>query len=241
MRKPFASARVLIVGMGGLGCPVALALASAGVGTLGLVDDDCVELTNLHRQILFDDSMLGIPKVDAAAPSLEQFGTHVSRHPVRFVPENAIELVTNYDLVVDAADNFPTKFLIADVARKCEKAVIHASAERWSGFVFAVASQGSPCYRCLFEDIPAGPVRNCNDVGVVGAALGVLGAVQADLALRMLAGDPAAAGVLFQLDGLRLSGRTSRRSARLDCALCNGSPVAIERARYVSGEACALS
>lgn len=241
MREPFTSARVLIVGMGGLGCPVALALATAGVGTLGLVDDDCVELTNLHRQVLFDDSMLGVRKVDAAAPSLERLGARAVRHPVRFVPENAIELLTNYDLIVDAADNFPTKFLLADVARKCAKPVIHASAERWSGFVFAVARHGAPCYRCLFEDIPAGPAPNCNDVGVVGAALGAIGAVQADLALRMLAGDATTAGTFFQFDGLRLHGRTSRRSGRPDCALCHAGQVSIERARYVSAEACVLS
>jgi molybdopterin/thiamine biosynthesis adenylyltransferase len=149
-------------------------------------------------------------------------------------------MVANYDLIIDAADNFPTKFLIADVARASRKPVIHASAERWSGFCFAVGAEGAPCYRCLFEDIPAGPARTCNDLGVVGAALGVIGAVQADLALRMLAGDPAAAGTLFQFDGLRSVGRASHRYARPDCALCNAEHVSIDRARYVS-DGCVLS
>ncbi len=237
MPEAFSDRRVLVVGMGGLGCPVALALAAAGVGTLGIVDDDCVELTNLHRQVLFDESMLGVPKVDAAAPSLEKFGVRVERHRTRFVPERAVAIAMSYDLLVDAADNFPTKFLVADVARKLGVPVVHGSAERWSGFAFAVGKGGGPCYRCVFEDVPigpgAGPARNCNDTGVVGAALGVIGAVQADLALRMLAGDALADGTLFQFDGLRGRGRTSRRAAQKACPLCSDDQVAIERARYL--------
>ncbi len=233
MREAFAEKRVLIVGVGGLGCPVSIALAAARVGTLGIVDDDVVELTNLHRQVLFDESMIGIPKVDAAATSLSRFGPRIERHCTRFVPENAIAIATNYDLIVDAADNFPTKFLLADVARKLRVPVVHASAERWSGFAFAVGKSAAPCYRCVFEDVPSGAARNCNDTGVVGAALGVIGAVQADLALRILAGDASVEGLLFQFDGLRSRGRSSRLAARADCVLCCADQVTIERTRYV--------
>lgn len=231
-------ARVLVVGVGGLGCPAAIALAAAGVGALGLVDDDRVDLTNLHRQILFTDTDVGRPKALAAARALGAFGPNVAVtvHATRLLPENAAELVAAYDLVVEGSDNFATKFLAADAARLTGRPIVHGAALQWQGTALAVGSEGGPCYRCLFEDLPEGDPPNCDQAGVVGPVVGVVAALQADLALRILGGDASVLGTLVRFDGKTLELRRHRIGRRKDCALCgDGARIDdIRRDRYLA-------
>lgn len=219
-----AGARVLVVGAGGLGAPVILALAHAGVGTIGIVDDDEVEKTNLHRQILFREADVGRQKGEAARAAITWINERISVevHPTRFLPHNAIELASMYDLVIEGSDNFPTKFLVADACYLAKVPVVHAAAVRWVGTALAVSATGAPCYRCVFEDIPRGDAPNCATAGVIGPIVGVVGALQADLALKMIDGEHVA-GTLVSFDGRSETIRRHAVSARKSCALC-GSP-----------------
>jgi molybdopterin/thiamine biosynthesis adenylyltransferase len=220
-----SSKRALLVGVGGLGSPAAIVLAKAGVGVLGLCDDDAVEVTNLHRQILFDDADVGAPKLDAAVRGLRAWagdGFEIVCHRTRILPHNARELVRGYDVVVEGSDNFATKFLVADACALEQVAVVHGSAVRWHGTALAVSAMGQPCYRCLFEDIPHEHAPNCAEAGVMGPVVGVVGALLADLALRMLSGSDVA-GELVTFDGRTdaLAALRRRRIARRpDCRLC---------------------
>ncbi|MBX3230239.1 MAG: HesA/MoeB/ThiF family protein [Labilithrix sp.] len=228
--------RVLVVGIGGLGCPAAMALARAGVGTLGIADDDAVDVTNLHRQILFSDEDVGKSKVDVAAERLGADGADVERHETRLLPHNAVELVRRYDLVVEGSDNFATKFLTADACRIARRPVVHAAAVRWHGTALAVGAEARPCYRCLFEDVPLEDAPNCAEAGVIGPVVGVVAAAQADLALRLLAGEDAG-GELFTFDGKSLAHRRRRIGRRPDCPLCGDAEriTDIQPTRYVEG------
>jgi adenylyltransferase/sulfurtransferase len=215
--------RALVVGIGGLGCPAAIALARAGVGVIGIADDDEVELTNLHRQILFSDDDIGKPKLECAARALRKIApdVRVEEHATRLLPKNAIDLVSRYDVVLEGADNFPTKFLAADACRLAQRPIVHAAAVRWHGTALAVSARGQPCYRCLFEDVPHESVPNCDTAGVVGPMVGVVAAAQADLALSILAGrEREVSGMLFTFDGKTLASRRRRVGARPSCALC---------------------
>jgi molybdopterin/thiamine biosynthesis adenylyltransferase len=237
-RLVLAGSRVLIVGMGGLGCPAAIALVRAGVGTIGLVDDDVVDASNLHRQILFRDEDVGAPKVEAAASALLRIAPElrIERHATRMLPHNAVELAVRYDVVVEGSDNFPTKFLAADACRIAKRMVVHGAAVRWHGTALAVGPNGGPCYRCLFEDVPRGTeAPNCAEAGVVGPVVGVVAAVQADLAISFLAGDDVA-GTLFTFDGKALASRRRRLPRRAGCPLCSDvrSIQRIEASRYAA-------
>ncbi len=234
-RLVLAGSRVLVVGVGGLGCPAAMALARAGVGTIGIADDDVVEASNLHRQILFRDEDVGKLKVEAAASALLRIvpDLRIERHFTRMLPGNAVELASRYDVIVEGSDNFPTKFLAADASRIARKPIVHAAAVRWHGTALAVGPSGGPCYRCLFEDLLRGNAPNCAEAGVIGPMVGVVAAVQADFALSILRGEDVA-GTLFTFDGKTLASRRRKIPRRLGCALCS-SPRSIERidaARY---------
>jgi molybdopterin/thiamine biosynthesis adenylyltransferase len=236
----FATARVLVIGVGGLGCPAAIALARAGVGVLGLADDDEVDVSNLHRQILFADADVGRAKAPAAAAALSRMvpdrPMRVEVHETRLLPANAVALVERYDVIVEGSDNFATKFLAADACAIARRPVVHGAAVRWHGTTLAVGPGGGPCYRCLFEDVPLENAPNCAEAGVVGPMVGVVAAAQADLALGILAGDDVT-GELFTFDGKSLEVRRRRIGRRAACPLCgDGERIrGIEARRYVEG------
>ncbi|MBL8608957.1 MAG: HesA/MoeB/ThiF family protein [Myxococcales bacterium] len=236
---PRKNARALVVGLGGLGCPAAIALARAGVGHVALLDDDEVDPSNLHRQILYREGDVGAPKVLAAARALEAFGGSSRFEPIRarLLPETALELVRRFDVVIEGADNFPTKFLAADACGLAGVPVVHGAAVRWYGTALAAGPSG-PCYRCLFEDIPEDEAPNCDEAGVMGPVVGVVGALQASLALGVLDGQ-APFGRLFTFDGKADTLRALAVPKRPGCALCAGPrPRALAREDYLKGAAC---
>ncbi len=215
--------RVVLIGAGGIGAPVAIALAEAGLRELLVVDDDTVELSNLHRQILFSDADVGAPKLTTFVTALEQRFPQLSVTgvPGRALPSTVMELVAAGGVVVDATDNFPSRFLLADAAHLAGVPIVHAAAVRWQATVMPVAARGAPCYRCLFEDLPTGPVADCATAGVMGPVCGVSGAVAADRALRILSGDGGAFGHIVTFDGRCDQLREVKIHARDDCPLCS--------------------
>lgn len=230
--------RILLIGLGGLGCPAALALVRAGVGTLTLCDDDTVDEGNLHRQILYDTGDIGADKLDAARLALSARGDCPTRIEIvrsRFLPENARSLVRGVDLVIEGADNFATKFLAADACHLEQRPIVHGAAIRWVGTAWSVAPRGRPCYRCLFEEVPKGRQANCDSAGVMGPVVGIVGAMLAELALRTLS-DRMPHGCLWSLDGQADTLREVSVHPRSDCPLCgeHASIREIEESRYSS-------
>lgn len=237
-------ARVLLVGAGGLGSPAALVLArSVEVALITVLDDDVVDLSNLHRQTLYDDRDVGAPKVERAVARLraetERAGrdVRVVGREGRFVPETARALVAEHDLVVEGADNFATKFLVADACGALRVPCVQAGAVRWGGWALACVPGQSACLRCVFEDLPSratGEPETCAVAGVVGPVVGVLGSLEALLALRLLRGEAGAAGELFHYDGLRGSLRRTTVARRAGCPLCAGMTADLDPARYAA-------
>jgi len=213
----------LVVGAGGLGCPAALALVDAGVGRVALADDDRVELTNLHRQLLYSDADVGRDKLDAALDALGRRARPEQRLEAvrtRLLPDNARSLVRGYDVVLEGADNFATKFLAADACHLEGRPLVHGAAVRFRATVWSVAPGGAPCYRCLFEDLPgADASETCSEAGVMGPVVGLAGALMADLALDVLIGAPRY-GTLYSYDGLRDLLREVPVTRRPSCPLC---------------------
>lgn len=225
--SPLARARVLVVGMGGLGCPAALALAAGGVQRLTLVDPDRVELSNLHRQLLHRPGDVGRWKVDSAAAGLARAypALQLEARVLRVDAANAPALFAAHDLVVDATDGTETKFLLSDVAKAVRVPLIYGGVLRMQGQAMAI-TPGGPCLRCLY-DAPPDPERvpTCAQAGVLGAMAGLIGAMQALLALELLAGggEAAATTALHVVDGAQLRGRTLRVARVEGCAGCAGT------------------
>ena len=183
--------RVLIVGAGGLGSPAAFYLAAAGVGTLGVLDSDRVDLSNLQRQILHSTADLGREKVASAKDKLARLNPEVEilAFPVRLDEKNAADLIAGYDFIVDGSDNFATKFLVNDAAVALGKAFSHAGIVRLQGQTMTVIPGKGACYRCLFKDPPApGEILNCQQAGILGAIAGTIGSIQATEAIKYLIG-----------------------------------------------------
>ncbi|MDM7917381.1 MAG: HesA/MoeB/ThiF family protein, partial [Candidatus Eisenbacteria bacterium] len=180
---------VLCVGAGGLGSPLALYLAAAGVGRIGLVEFDEVDLTNLQRQILYGTSDVGKPKLQAASERLSDLNPEIEIvcHPVRLTSANAMEILSDYDVVADGSDNFATRYLVNDACALLRKPYVYASIFRFEGQLAVFDAQRGPCYRCLFpEPPPAGSVPSCADAGVLGVLPGILGSLQALETLKLL-------------------------------------------------------
>lgn len=230
------STTVLVVGVGGLGCPAALALVGAGIGRLVLVDDDEVEVTNLHRQILFERGDVGLPKAEAAKRALDarRTGTEIVVKATRFLPHLAEELLEGVDVVVEGADNFATKFLVSDACARAKKPVVHGAALRWEGTVLSCGAEGRPCYRCIFEDIPPGPAPSCADAGVMGPVCGVVGALMADAAIGLASVRADELGRFRSFDGKTLELRERRLRPRRGCVTCGerAEVPSLEPSRY---------
>jgi adenylyltransferase/sulfurtransferase len=245
-RSDLRDKRVLLIGAGGLGSPAGTLLAQAGIGYLEVLDDDVVELSNLHRQTLYTDADVGRPKAQQAAEQLRRLArnaghTHTTVHARegRLRPDVALERVRGFDLVVEGSDNYPTKFLTADACGLARVSCVQAAAVRWVGWTLGCVPGQSACLRCVFEDIPEGPDQGCATAGVIGPVVGVMGALQASIALRLLLGRQRAAGVLHHyraLDGALRQSRIARSSL---CPACNGQLTVIDPARYQPPPDCA--
>ena len=226
---------VAIVGLGGLGSPVALYLAAAGVGRLGLIDDQRVERSNLNRQILYEDGDVGRPKVEAAANRLRNLDAtlrlDVRQESVRSA--NIAEVFGAYDLVVDGTDSFETKFLLNDAAVLLHKPLVHGAVLQWGGQVTTIIPDG-PCLRCLFAEPPdPGDVLSCEEAGIMGAATGVIGSVQAEEALKLLLGvGSPLSGRIFQHDGLNGEARITTYPRDAECPVCSPRARIVDLSRY---------
>ena len=208
------AARVLVVGCGGLGSPVLLYLAAAGVGTLGLIDNDRVDDSNLQRQILYGTESIGLPKVQEAAQRLRSLNPHivVQPHEVLLSAANALQIFANYDLIVDGSDNFPTRYLVNDACVILNKPFVYGAIYRFEGQVAIFNHQNGPNYRDLFASPPPPDLApNCAEAGVLGVLPGIIGSIQANEAIKFLAqiGEPLT-GKLFVMDALSLTTRIIR-------------------------------
>ena len=223
------NASVLMIGTGGLGCPAALYLAAAGVGRIGLIDPDTVDASNLQRQILHGESWIGKPKLDSASARLREINPHITidLHPVRFTPDNAIELAEDYDILLDGSDNFPTRFLANDTAFFLKKPLIYGAIHRFEGQASVFAPHlGGPCYRCLLPELPApGSVPSCAEAGVLGVLPGIIGSLQAMEAIKLILniGKPPL-GKLTIYDALNSSFRSITLRRDPSCRLCGDHP-----------------
>jgi molybdopterin/thiamine biosynthesis adenylyltransferase/rhodanese-related sulfurtransferase len=230
------AARVAVVGAGGLGCPAALYLAAAGVGTLGLVDADVVDLTNLQRQVLYGTGDVGRPKLEVASERIRALNpdVRVVLHPIRLSAANALDALRDYDIVVDGSDNFPTRYLVNDACALLGKPVVYGAILRFEGQVSLFDARRGPCYRCLFPEPPApGTVPSCGEAGVLGVLPGVVGTLQATEALKWIAGigEPLL-GRFVHYDALDLRFSEFRFEKDPACALCGEAPTVRALADY---------
>lgn len=237
------SAMVLLVGAGGLGCGAALALAAAGVRRILLVDDDVVDETNLHRQVLHAESAIGEDKVVSLARGLRDRYPQVDVTGVRerFGVSNAARLMAQADVVLDGSDNLATKFLMNDAAVLLRKPLVHGAAVETGGQLLLVPAGGQPCYRCLFEELPPpdASAPSCAEAGVLGPVPGVIGAMQATLAVRLLEGEtPTCVGRLLRYDAPSMKIRTVGYRRNPACAVCGEHPTitSLVRSAYEAEE-----
>ena len=242
-QKKIGQARVLIVGAGGLGSPAALYLAAAGVGTIGLIDGDVVDLSNLQRQVIHRTADIGRSKVESARDRILALNPSVAveTHDTRLTAENALDIIGRYDIVLDGVDNFPAKFLINDACFLAGVPLSHAGILRFDGQLYTIIPREGPCYRCLFRrPPPPGLIPSCQEAGVLGAVAGVMGSLQALQALKLLLGigEPAGGQVLF-FDALPAEFKAVRVSRDPACPLCGESPTITELKE--EGEICALT
>lgn len=229
-------AKVLCLGAGGLGSPSALYLAAAGVGTIGIVDDDVVDESNLQRQVLHNIERLGMPKVESARKTLQALNPDVQvvAYQERLTSENILEILADYDLVVDGADNFPTRYLLNDAALKLGKPVVHASIFRFEGQLTTFLPDEGPCYRCLYPDPPPpGMAPSCQEAGVLGVLPGIVGCLQANEALKLILGaGTSLSGRLLVFDALGTKFRTLKLRKDPECRVCSKHADEIELIDY---------
>ena len=229
-------ARVLLLGAGGLGSPAALYLAAAGVGTIGIIDMDVVDQSNLQRQIVHNIERIGMRKVDSAAKTLQLLNPDVTveTHDMRLDSSNVIELLSQYDLVIDGADNFPSRYLLNDASLKTGTPVVHGSIFRFEGQVTVFLPHDGPCYRCFLPEPPPPELApSCAEAGVLGVLPGIIGSIQAVEAIKMLLGlgDPLV-GRLLAYDALEESFRTFKVRRDPACPACGPDAGEIVIAEY---------
>ncbi len=226
-QEKLKAARVLVVGAGGLGSPAALYLAASGVGTLGIVDHDRVDASNLQRQVLFDSASVGRAKVEVARERLLALNPliDVHAHDVEVRAGNVMALLRDYDVVLDGTDRIPTRYVVNDACVLQRKPLVSAAIHRFEGQLMTYLPGRGPCYRCLYPEVPEGLVPNCADAGVLGVLPGVVGALQATTAIKLIVGmgEPLA-GRLLVYDALELSLREFRFERRSECAVCGDRP-----------------
>ena len=235
-QQKLKAASVLLVGAGGLGSPLALYLAAAGVGRLGLVDFDVVDASNLQRQVLYGSADVGRPKLEAAADRLRDLNPHITLdlHPARLSRTNALDLIRDYDLVADGTDNFPTRYLVNDACVLTQTPNVYGSIYRFEGQVSVFAAPDGPCYRCLYEQPPPPElVPSCAEGGVLGVLPGLVGSLQATEAIKYLAGlgEPLI-GRLMMVDTLSMQFREIRLRKNPDCPVCGDHPSQTELIDY---------
>jgi len=222
------AAKVLLVGTGGLGAPLGLYLAAAGIGRIGLVDFDVVDFTNLQRQVIHFTKDVGRPKIDSAAEKMQALNPNVEivKHEVALSSENAMEILKDYDLVVDGTDNFPTRYLVNDACVLLGKPNVYGSIFRFEGQATVFAYQGGPCYRCLYpEPPPPGLVPSCAEGGVLGILPGTIGLIQATETVKLILGiGQPLAGRLLLYDALGMRFREVRLRKNPECPICGEHP-----------------
>ncbi len=235
-QKKLGEAKVLVLGTGGLGSPVALYLAAAGIGTLGIVDNDVVDLSNLQRQVIHQTSDIGRPKVESAAEKLEAINPDIEirQHKLFVNSSNIMEIIEDYDILVDGTDNFPTRFLINDAAVMTGMPLVHGAILRFDGQAFTIKPDEGPCYRCIFrEPPPEGSVPNCSQAGILGAVAGIIGTVQATETLKLIIGKgKTLVGRLLIVDALDMSFRETKIRKDPDCPICGENPTITELTDY---------
>ncbi len=241
------AAKVLVIGAGGLGSPLMLYLAAAGIGTIGIVDDDAVDLSNLQRQIAHTSDRVGVAKVASAAAAATAInpGVRVEAHATRLSAENALDLIGRYDIVCDGTDNFDTRFLIADACVLAKRTLVSAAVLRFDGQLSTFKPHaGGPCYRCLYpEPPPPGMVPSCSEAGVLGAVTGVMGTLQATEVLKEILGiGESMAGRLLVWDALDMRFRTIKLRPDPSCVLCSPNATIQDLSAHgtLSGPACAV-
>jgi adenylyltransferase/sulfurtransferase len=221
-------AQVLLVGAGGLGSPAALYLAAAGIGTLGIVDADVVDRSNLQRQVLHTTDRVGMPKTASAALAIHALNpdVQVREYAVRLTADNVMDLFRDYDVIVDGSDNFPTRYLVNDAAVLVGKPVVHGSIFQFEGQASVFKPHEGPCYRCLYPiPPPPGMVPSCSEVGVLGVLPGVIGVIQATETIKLIVGQgEPLVGRLLMYDALAMRFREIRIRRDPDCPLCGAHP-----------------
>jgi adenylyltransferase/sulfurtransferase len=235
-QKKLLNAKVLIVGAGGLGSPAALYLASAGIGKIGIVDSDEVELNNLQRQILHSTKDVGRKKVDSARDRLKAINQDVEISPynIRLTSENILEIIKDYDIIVDGSDNFPTRYLVNDACVLSKKPLSHGGIFRFDGQAITILPGESPCYRCLFpEPPPSGLVPSCQEAGILGAVAGVIGTIQANEVLKYILGIGALlVGKLLVFNALDSFFRQVKVPRNPKCPVCGENPTVTKLIDY---------
>jgi len=236
-QRQLKDASVLCIGAGGLGSPAALYLAAAGVGTLGIVDDDVVDLSNLHRQLLHGTSDVGRKKVESARERLHGINPKIELniHSTRLRAANAVDLIGAYDIIVDGSDNLPTRYLSSDVCVWQKKPNVYGSVHQFEGQLSVFAPHlGGPCYRCLFPDPPPpDAIPSCAEAGVLGVVPGLLGLMQAMEAIKLILGiGDSLVGRLLHLDALSLRFREFKVRRDRNCPVCGETPTITEPIDY---------
>ena len=235
-QKKLLNAKVLLIGAGGLGSPAAMYLAAAGVGTLGLVDFDCVDLSNLQRQLLHRTKDVGRLKLDSAADTLNALNpdVRVNKHQVVLTSENVMDIIQDYDIIVNGTDNFPTRYLVNDACVLAGKPLVDGSIFMFDGQATVFDAKRGPCYRCLFPTPPPpGEVPSCQEAGVLGVLPGIIGSIQAIEAIKLILnkGD-SLIGRLLLFDALAMEFREVKVDKNPDCPMCGDHPTITELIDY---------